>query len=101
MRTILFGLAATALVAVGSLAPAKAQAPGGIGIDHRGGEYGGGYDQKYGGSYDQKYGGGYDKKYGGGYDKKYDGGYDQKYGGGYDQKYGGGYDNGHQRYRSN
>ena len=75
MRKILFGLAAVTLVAVGSLAPAKAQTYG----------YGSGYGQKYGYGSDQKsgYGSGYGQKYGSGY--------------GWPSGYGSSYGYGHQR----
>src|SRR5271165_7528037 len=83
MRKILFGLAALTLVAVGSLAPAKAQmSGGGYGGSHSG--YGSGYGSGgYGGSY-----GGYGSGYGSGY-------------GGSHSGYGSGYGNGHQHYSSN
>jgi hypothetical protein len=61
MHKILFGLATATLVAVGSLAPAKAQTYG-YGSDHsQKPGYGSGYGQKYGSGY------GWQSGYGSGY----------------------------------
>jgi hypothetical protein len=89
MRKIIYGAAALAVVAFGSLGPAMAQMSGGITLDHQGGRYDVGHDRKDSGDYDRKYSGDRDHKYGSDYDHKYGSDYDRKYGGDYDRKYSG------------
>jgi hypothetical protein len=89
MRKIIYGAAALAVVALGSLGPAMAQMSGGITLDHQGGRYDVGHDRKDSGDYDRKYSGDRDHKYGSDYDHKYGSDYDRKYGGDYDRKYSG------------